>query len=157
MRPKGTKVELEMRRRNAVALLLKGLGVRKVACMVGASPGAVSRWKDTYERAGEEGLRAKPQSGAKPKLSAKCRKRLERILLKGPLAQGYRTDLWTLRRVGKVIEKRFGVKYHPGHVWRVLLGMNWSCQKPERLARERNEEAIERWRKKDWLRIKKSP
>ncbi|MFH1417667.1 MAG: IS630 family transposase [Planctomycetota bacterium] len=34
--------------------------------------------------------------------------------------------------------------------------MDWSCQKPERRARERNEEAIARWRKQDWPRIKKA-
>lgn len=68
---------------------------------------------------------------------------------------GYPTDLWTCSRVANVIRKRFHVKYHPGHVWYILRDLNWSCQKPERRARERDEAAIARWRKRDWPRIKK--
>jgi len=59
--------------------------------------------------------------------------------------------------VAELIEKHFGVRYHPGHVWHLLRGMGWSSQKPERRARERNEEAIRRWRQEDWPRIRKSP
>lgn len=79
------------------------------------------------------------------------------MLLEGPLAAGFPTDLWTLTRVAQVIERHFGVKYHPGHVWRILRDLGWSPQKPERRARERDEEAIERWRKEDWPRIRKKP
>lgn len=137
-------------------MLEKGRGVREVARLVGVSPCSVVRWRDAYKQGGEEGLRAKPHPGAKPKLSPQERRRLAKLLLKGPRAHGYRTELWTLRRVAEVIEKHFAVKYHHCHVWRILRTMHWSCQKPERRARERDEEAIRRWRDKDWPRIKKS-
>jgi len=110
-----------------------------------------------YREAGEEGLRAKRHPGAKPKLPPDRREELADLLLKGPLAHGYPTDLWTLQRVGQVIQKHFGLRYHPSSVWRLLRAMGWSSQKPERRARERDEEAILRWRRKDWPRIKKSP
>lgn len=35
--------------------------------------------------------------------------------------------------------------------------MGWSSQKPERKAREADDEAIERWRREDWPRMKKTP
>jgi transposase len=54
-----------------------------------------------------------------------------------------------------VIESHFGVSYHSSRVWRILLALGWSYQKPEIRARERNEEAIPRWRRVDWPRIKK--
>lgn len=73
-----------------------------------------------------------------------------KLLLKGAPAHGYGTHLWTLPRVAEVIERHFGVSYHPHHVWRVLRQMGWSCQKPERKAREADDEAIERWRRVDW-------
>ena len=155
MRPIGTKAELEVRRRRAIALLLEGRRVREVAELVAASPSSVSRWKSAYEAGGDDGLRSKPHPGRKPKLSKERRKELEELLLQGPMAHGYRTDLWTLGRVAQVIEKHFGVRYHPGNVWRVLRQMRWSCQKPERRARERDEEAIHRWRKETWPQIKK--
>ena len=157
MRPIGTAEELERRRRRAVALLDQGHGVREVAGMVGASPAAVTRWRQAYEKRGDAGLRAKPHPGRPPKLSMKQRTKLIRLLERGPRRHGYRTELWTLKRVAEVIRKHFGVRYDPSGVWHVLRQMGWSCQKPERRARQRDEQAIERWREKDWPRIKKRP
>jgi len=54
------------------------------------------------------------------------------------------------RRVAEVIQRSFWIHYHPNHIWRVLVGLGWSCQKPERRAQERDEEAIERWKKRRW-------
>jgi transposase len=59
--------------------------------------------------------------------------------------------------VAAVIARTFGVTYHPAHVWRILRGEGWSCQKPERRARERDEAAIQRWRVERWPHIKKRP
>ena len=139
----------------AVAMLQEGLGLREVARRVGVAPGSVVRWRDAYERVGKEGLKAKPHPGGKPRLSASQRQGLARLLLKGPPAHGYRTDLWTLGRVAQVIDKHFGISYHPGHVWRILQQMGWSCQKPDAQARERNEQEIRRWRQEHWPHIKK--
>lgn len=140
----------------AIEMLQQGMKAREVAKQVGVTEGAVSQWKSACRSAGKEGLKSKPHPGRKPKLSASQRKRLGRMLLRGPLAHGFPTDLWTLRRVTQVIAREFGVKYHPGHTWRVLRSMNWSCQKPERQARERDEGAISGWRAKEWPRIKKA-
>ena len=78
-------------------------------------------------------------------------------LARGAIAHGYPTELWTLSRVGEVIEATTGVSYHPGHVWKVLHQMGWSRQRPARRAAERDEAAIERWVAEDWPRIKKTP
>jgi transposase len=157
MRPKGKAEALEVRRRIAAKLLEEGKGIREVARLVSASPSAVHGWKHAMEEGGPEGLKAKPHPGRKAKLNAEQKKELEQLLLDGPLAADYPTDLWTLRRVAEVIERRFEVRYHPGHVWKILRDMGWSSQKPERRARERDEEAITRWREKDWPRIEKKP
>ena len=157
MRPKGSAEALEVRRRIAAKLLEEGKGIREVARLVGASPSAVHGWKHAMAEGGQEALKAKPHPGRTAKLSAEQKEELEQLLLDGPLAAGFPTDLWTLGRVAEVIESRFGVKYHPGHVWKILRGMGWSSQKPERRARERDEEAIARWREEDWPRIEKKP
>lgn len=157
MRPKGSAKELQVRRQIAGKLLQAGKGVREVARLVEASPSSVSRWKKVLDEGGQQALKAKPHPGRPPGLSVEQKKELEQVLLAGPQAAGYGTDLWTLVRITQVIEQSFGVKYHPGHVWYILRGMGWSCQKPERRARERDEQAIVRWRQEDWPRIKKSP
>ena len=55
-----------------------------------------------------------------------------------------------------LIGRTFAVWYDPDHVWKILHGLGWSSQKPEARARERDEKAIGRWRKKAWPRIKKT-
>ena len=92
--------------------------------------------------------------------SAPDRRAIEQLrqeLLRGPTAHGYRTELWTLQRIAQLIKKMFAVSYHPGHVFKVLQAMDWSCQKPQRRARERNEARIQQWVEEDWLRLKKGP
>lgn len=155
MRTKGSAAELERRRRTAIALLKQGHKPIRVAEALGVSPAAVTRWKQAWQKGGAKALAAKPHPGGKARLTAAERRRLVRLLLKGPRQHGYSTELWTLKRVAEVIAVNFGVEYHPGHVWKILRAMAWSCQKPERRARERDEQAIATWRREDWPRIKK--
>lgn len=75
--------------------------------------------------------------------------------MQSPLAFGYKTDLWTLKRIARLIEDQLHVRYHPNHVWRRLTAMGWSCQKPEKRARERDERAIASWKRYGWPHIKK--
>ena len=157
MRPHGSPTALEARRRRAVALLAQGLGVRTVARQIGCSPSSVSRWQTDVAAGGPDALRAKPPPGRPPRLTARQRARLLKLLLKGATAHGFGTDLWTLPRVAAVIARTFGVTDHPAHVWKILRGEGWSCQKPERRARERDEAAIQRWRAERWPHIKKRP
>ena len=155
MRPHGSPKVLEERRRRAMSLLDEGLGVREVARQMKCSPASVSRWKSEVRVRGPDGLRAKPAPGRPRLLSTRQRTRLLKLMLKGAAAYGYSTDLWTLPRVAEVIERTFGVRYHPAHVWKILRGEGWSCQKPERRARERDEDTIQKWRQERWPHIKK--
>jgi transposase len=158
MRTKGSAEALEMRRVIGVELLQEGSrGVREVGRLPGVAPATVSRWKRALEAGGVEALRARPHPGRLPKLSVEQKRELEGILLKGAQAAGFPTDLWTLGRVALVIEREFGVKYHPRYVWHILKGMGFSAQKPERRARERDEGAIAAWRAENWPKVKKVP
>jgi len=100
-------------------------------------------------------LAAKPHPGPTPKLSCEQKQELLAILKAGPVASGFKTDLWTCARVAKVVRKEFRVSYHPDHVGRILHDLGYTPQKLRRVAREQDAEAVERWLKKDWPRIKK--
>jgi len=41
-------------------------------------------------------------------------------------------------------------------VWKILVSLGWSCQRPTGRALERNEEAIRHWKKVTWRTLKKS-
>jgi transposase len=148
---------LERRRLRAVALLDRGLSESEVARRLKVSHTSVNRWARALEKEGRKGLKRVGRAGRKPRLSAEDLKRLEQGLRKGPEALGYETPLWTLWRVGHLIEKEFGVRYHKGHIWKILRQLKWSCQRPVGRARERNEQAIEHWKGVEWPRIKKKP
>ena len=155
MRPRGSPAELESRRRRAVRLLQAGNTLSTVARMVGAAVSAVWQWRETFRRRGDKGLAARPAPGRPRKLTSRQRQRLPKLLAVGAQAYGYRNDLWTTRRIAAVIERKLGVEYHPAHVSRILADLGWSCQKPERRALERDEAAIEHWKRHRWMEIKK--
>jgi transposase len=115
------------------------------------------RWARSWEEEGEEGLRAAGRAGRKPRLTPEQLADAEAVLLAGPVAFGYPTEFWTLPRVAEVIEHVTDTRYHPGHVWRLLRKLGWSRQKPTTRARERDEEAIQRWVKTTWPAVKKTP
>jgi transposase len=159
--PAGVKRDfkaLERRRFEAVRLLEKGdLNQSEVARRVHVCRQTVSRWADEFRTGGREALQKAGRADRKAALTESDRKRLEELLLQGPEKLGYETPLWTCARVAHLIEDEFGVEYHPGHVWKILDDLGWSCQRPVGRARERNEEAIRRWRRLEWPAIKKKP
>jgi len=120
MRPRGTQEQLEQRRIRAVKLLQDGHGIRQTGRMVGASPSSVVRWRNAHTKGGKQALRSKPPPSRPCKLSDKQLLKLQKLLLKGPKANGYKTNLWTLQDIAELIRKHFGVNYHIAHVWRIL-------------------------------------
>ena len=155
MRPKGSAAVLEARRHLALRLLDQGRSLNEVSRLLECAPSSVMRWRDARDAGGEAALRVRFSPGRPRKLSARDRGRLVRLLLRGARAHGYETDLWTTARVARVIFREFRVRYHRAHVGRLLHGLGWSVQKPERQALERNEERIEHWKRQVWPRIKK--
>lgn len=157
MRPTGSPRELERRRLRALALLEEGVLPSEVARRVGVARRSVRRWKAAVRRHGEAGVRARAVPGRPSKLTPVHKRRLEALLLKGPLAAGFHTDLWTCPRVAELIKRGFGVHYHVDHVGRLLHELGWSPQKPARRAVERDEKEIRRWIREGWPRVKKTP
>jgi transposase len=155
MRPTGSAAELEARRHRAVDLLRDGKSNTEVARLIGVDVSSVKRWKRAAAQGGNTALAAKPNRGRPPRLTPEQKQELAQIVRAGPLAAGFRNNLWTCRRVAQVIRERFGVQYHRDHVGRVLHALGFTQQKPQRRATQRDEAAIEHWRTHEWERIKK--
>lgn len=155
MRPIGTPKQLQHRRRQAIKLLRRGRPSTEIAQLVGVTPRSVRRWR-------QEGKRVRPKVQAAHRLPGRpCRlspnqlKRLKCQLARGAPAYGYAADYWSLERVQWLIRKEFKVHYHPSGVWHVLGRMKWSCQKPQRLALQRDDAGIAYWKHYRWPWIKK--
>jgi len=104
-----------------------------------------------------EALRSNPAPGPRPKLSEEQVAKLPGLLAKGATHFGFREEVWTQPRVAWLIEREFGVRYHPAHVGRILKRLGWSRQKPVKRAAQRDEGAIEQWRGEKWVEIEKKP
>src|SRR5436309_412502 len=148
---------LERRRMRAGSLLAKGLSQSEVARRVGAHRQSVSKWAAELLAKGRAGLKKAGRAGRKSRLSTEQLNQIEGGLKRGPQALGYETSLWTANRVVHLIEQGCGVSYHPGHVWKLLRQLGWSCQRPTGRALERDEKAIQRWKKARWPELKKRP
>ena len=156
MRPFGSPNQLEKRRRKALELVDSGLSLNEVGRRLGCNASSVMRWRNARAKHGEEGLKPKPVPGRPAKLTCRQKKRLIKLLLKGAMANGYRTELWTTARIAELIERNFGITYHRDHIGRLMDSLGWSYQKPEKIALQRDEQGIEEWKRKQWPRIKKT-
>ena len=154
--PKRSKIEWQQVRQAAVARFVAGERPPQVATALGVSYEPVRRWYHRWREGDADVLTGKPR-GRPARLTAAQLEQLQQELLKGPTAHGYGTELWTLKRIAAVIKRLFGVSYHESQVFRILRALGWTCQKPERRAKERNEARIQQWLTEDWPRLKKGP
>ena len=146
---------LEKRRFQAIHLLERGQKQAEIARQLRVVPQTVARWVHQYRAQGKSALRKAGRAGRMPRLNEEQRQQLEKLLVRGPERLGYETPLWTCPRVAHLIEQEFAVRYHEGHVWKILVGLGWSPQRPEGRARERNEQQIQQWKKQQWPALKK--
>ena len=128
---------------------------RDIAAALGASEVTVSRWLARARDGGIEALLDHPGPGRPPELTPTQRALIPEFLWHGPEAYGFRGRVWTCARVAKVIEEEFGITYHKGHVARLLKGLRWTPQAPVRRAAQRDEAAIDRWRRAVWPELLK--
>jgi transposase len=155
MRNQGSASVLEARRRLAVARVNEGWKQKDVAAFLGVSTRAIGKWVAAYRDAGDDGLKRKPRTGPKPKLSRRQEAAVLSWLARSPQAFGYKTDLWTTRRLAEVIEKKYGIRFNSNYLAEWLTRRGYSPQKPEAKAVERDNPAVTRWLAEDWPRIKK--
>lgn len=147
----------EFRRLRAVELYEQGWRPVRIADVLGVTRGAVSQWLKLYREKGIEALRYKRISKKPAKLSPSQKVELVAMLCRGAESFGYVGQIWTQARVGELIERKFGVRYHVNHVGKILKACGWTYQKPESRASQRNEESVRQWCVERWPELKKRP
>jgi transposase len=151
-----TSEQMEERRLAAAVLLRQGqLSQAEIARQLGVSRASISRWAATLAQEGRHGLEARPIPGRSPRLDEKAWARLGRLLDRGAVAAGFATERWTLDRIAALIEREFGVHYHPRYLERPLKAHGFSVQRPATRAKERDELVIAVWPQRDWVALKK--
>lgn len=149
-----TRKQLAQRRAQAAALFPEDLSNAEIGRRIGMSWPTVSKWRQKWNADHEAGLELRPP-GNPARLTPQQVEQITAALNEGAEANGFNTPMWTLDRVSQVIADLTGVEYHPGSVWHLLKEWNWSDQKPEAVAKERDDQEIERFVSEEWPRIKK--
>ena len=115
-----TRDEMESRRLLAAQDLERGLSQSKVARKFGVSRTTASRWRRALDGKGVEALRKRRAPGRPSRLDAEQLKGVAEVYQAGPRAAGMETDRWTTARFAEAIQARFGVRYDPDHVGRIM-------------------------------------
>jgi transposase len=114
---------------------------------------SVRRWRHAWETEGLPGLASKGQA-ARCRLDDAQLAELETALDAGPLAAGWEDQRWTLACVRDLVAVRFGVAYTVPGIWYLLRRLGWTCQLGARRAIERDDGAVEVWKKETWPQVK---
>ena len=156
MRSKGSASALEATRRRAVAAVIAGQTQVAVARAFGVHTATLVKWMARHRRGGAAGLAATPTPGRPRLLSDEQDTEVRTWLAQKPTDHGFRTNLWTAARVAELIDRNFGVAFHPNYLREWLAQRGYSPQRPAKKARQRNDDAIAGWVKNDWPRIQKN-
>ena len=149
--------EAAKKRVKAGRLLLAGKGCAQVALAVGVARQTVYTWKKLLDEGGIDALRSVPERGRPAQLDDEQLASVRAAILQNPTEHGFGTELWTLKRIGAVIERLHGVRFGRTQIWRILGSMGFSPQKPDKRAIERKDEAARSWKRSTWPALKKKP
>ncbi|MFD9882622.1 winged helix-turn-helix domain-containing protein [Streptomyces alboflavus] len=147
------RVARERIRLQAVVHFEAGEKNHDVAAALRVSERSVKRWRRAWRERGRAGVLSQGSPG-RSRLGEAQIARLERELERGPLVHGWTDQRWTLARIKALIGRLFRASYTVEGTWRLLKRHGWSCQQPARRAIERDDDAVEVWRKETWPRVK---
>jgi putative transposase len=145
----------EARRLIGGQMLLDGHDVDEVMEALHVAKSTVYEWKDRLEADGLAGLHRKGRSGRSSKLTDNEKDELKEIIRNGAIAYGYPNEQWTSKRVRLVIFERFHVEYNSNYVCELISTLGFSQQIPQVYSINRNQEAIDHWKRYIWPSIKK--
>jgi transposase len=135
VRPRRDFEALRRRRMRAAELFRRGQRQADVARALGVSAETASEWYRLWSTGGPAALAGAGRAGRLPRVSDEQLAEVVAALKKGPRANGFPTELWTLARVAEVIEATTGVRYSQTQTWEILRKrLGWTRQRPARRA-----------------------
>ena len=145
------------RRLHAVLLNHDGYTSGQIATLLKAVRSSVSEWLRNYEQFGYEGLLEGHRPGRPPELTMPQKQALADIVDSGPVAYGFLSGVWTSPMITRLIQEESGVRYHPGHVRKLLHEVGFSVQRPKRKLARADAKEQDRWQRYDYPNLRKTP
>ncbi|MBM3861608.1 MAG: IS630 family transposase [Verrucomicrobia bacterium] len=144
-------------RLHAIVLSLEGRTAPEIAGLLKVHRSTVPLWIQQWNHQREDGLLEGHRSGRPSQLTARQRQQLQDILDSGPVAYGLDTGVWTSPIIGEVIAQEWDVRFHPGHVRKLLRQLGYSVQRPTTRLVQADPVKKHRWVRYRYPPLKKRP
>ena len=144
---------LEYLRKQSIKLWKKDKEIEDIADFCGVHFTAIYKWIRIYKQIGKNGLNRRKAKGAESKLNKEDKKQIISWLKKSAMEFGFETPLWDCKRIQKVIKKELNKKIVTSSLWENLRKWNFTPQKPEKEALEKDIRKVKKWLKEEWPKI----
>jgi len=142
-----------VKRIHALLALAEGISVQEVAAMLGLGEQTVRDDRNRFLVKHLASLTYKRPPGRPSKLTKAQRRDLANVIKAGPQAAGYTSGCWNTPMIQDLIQRRFGVSYHPHYIATLLGNLGFSYQKARFVSDHLNEAKRLAWRQREWPRI----
>lgn len=125
----------------------KGESIDDIAEAVEKPRRTIHGWLHRFEKYGLKRVYDIKQSGRPTELTLRQRQHLIRDLERGPPHN--QSGLWNTKEVRELIAKKYRKRYVKQHIWRLLVSLGFSLQRPRKRHYQRpSDEAIQQFKKK---------
>lgn len=142
---------------HGIALSIEGHTTSQIAHVLKVHRSSVPLWIEHWNRHREAGLLEGHRCGRPGDLTESQQQQLQDIMDSGPVAHGLETGIWTSPLIGQVIENEFGVRYHPGHIRKLLKRLGYSVQRPTTRLVQADPLRKRKWIRYTYPNLKKTP
>ena len=125
----------------------KGESIDEISHLLSKHRRTIHSWLVRFSERGVDAKDSRKAPGKIPLLTLKQRKKLITTLERGPPHNP--TGLWSTKEVRELISKKFKRTYVKQHVWRMLVSLGFSMQRPRKRHYKRpSDEEIRQFKKK---------
>ena len=125
----------------------RGKSIDDIASLISRPRRTIHGWLTRFQKRGIDGKDSIKQSGRPATLTFTQRKNLVRDLERGPPHN--KTGLWSTKELKDLLKCKYKVEFVNQHVWRLLVSLGFSMQRPRKQHyRKPSEEEIIQFKKK---------
>jgi transposase len=139
-----------VKRIHVLLAIAEGMAVSDVAAMLALGEQTVRDYINSFLGRGIASLVYKRPPGRPSKLTKTQRKTLTAWIEAGPQASGYPSGCWSATMLQDLIQRHFGVEYHPHYICTLLHNLGFSYQKARFVSDHLDEVARLEWCQSRW-------
>lgn len=142
-------------RMQGVKMVRSGTPPSTVAQQFGVSVRAVFKWMAAFAEGGQNALQAKEGAGRPPKVTPEQMQWIANTVRdQTPDQFRFEFGLWTLRLIGQLIEREFGMTLTLPTLGKVMRQLGFTAQRPLYRAYEQDAVLVQRWHREDYPALK---